>query len=73
VFKFVIFRDEFEKILNAEWPGFSPISNLQIKQSQSGDSFTLIFDTPALLATEPGEIQDVADALFRLSKKGGPR
>ncbi len=73
MFTLRLWRHDLEKILSTEFPGLAPIHALKVVQSESGETFTLTFDTPALPANDAAEIQDISDALFDLSKRGGPR
>ena len=73
MFSIRLWRSDLEKILSKEWPGIAPIRDLTVKQSESGDAFALTFDTPALPPNESAELQDVSDALFDLSRRGGPK
>jgi hypothetical protein len=74
MFRLRLWRHDLEDILNGEWVGLAPISNLKIKSSESGDSFVLTFETPALPPPADAEVQDITDALFDLStRRGGGR
>lgn len=71
MFRHQMTRSDFEHMLNREWPGLAPIGDLRLKQSESGETIVLIFNTPSLTATEEGEVQDLDDSLYRLAVGGG--
>jgi hypothetical protein len=70
MFRLRLWRTDLEKIISKEFAGLAPMHELKITQSESGDTFTLEFDTPALPPSNAGEVQDLSDALFEIAKGG---